>query len=707
MAVVTLQDSHNSNFYYEFNPKDECSVLGKGGMGIVFKGKRINNDSGKFEAVAIKVLFNDLDEDSIERARREASIKIKHENLLQMYDFIELSDSYGKTIYYVISEFLEGETLNESLKQKQHFDWKESLRIIKNILAGLYMLHEKGYLHRDIDPSNIIICNDGKIKIIDFGIAKELFNSEKFRQKTIEGKFIGKVFYASPEQINGNTKLLVKPTVDIYSAGIILFELLTGKLPYTGTTYEILKGHLEKQIPVEQISLTTGNVQEIGSLIYLIKKSTEKNQSERYQSSTEFMLDIERVLNGQKLIPPKPRVWYYIAALCVILIGIGIWQYHEIIHKRYDENIDLAQKYLSTALYKEALEKYKDAYSIYKTDSVKSQIEILEILCPAIKAFTFSDYEVADSLFREALKLNSPDAFYYLGEMSYDGIGIPKNIQQAIGFTQQAAELGNGLAFYRMGVIYREGLDTITKNEDKAIKYFDDARKLIIDPGDNAKNPELLNIKGDMYLRGLGVTQNLNKAKEYYTEAAIQNYPLAQFNLYELLKKTDMKKAFEFLEKSANSGYPKAQFELGHYFLTNKDYVNYYSWIYKAANKKYAPALRDMGAIYQEISSDKKGNELVGVLESILTATDVISNDSISLYFLKEAVNYDPYFENGLYALALQEFKQAVRFKKKGEKQKSLEFLQSAKENIKNVNSGNSELAHNRKIILTTEYNDL
>lgn len=703
MSTVKLQDTNNIDFYYEFDPKDETSILGKGGMGVVFKGKRIHDETGKFDLVAIKVLFNDLDEESIERAKREASIQIEHENLLRMYDFIEIKEPSGKSKNYVISEYLEGETLSDLLKQKSRFEWRESLQIIKSILAGLYMLHEKGYLHRDIDPSNIIVCKNGGIKIIDFGIAKDLFNSDKFKQQTVDGRFIGKVFYASPEQINGDSKLLQKSTVDIYSVGIILYELLTGKLPYSGTTYEIIKGHLEKPTPLKNIDSEVSCKQEKEGIKYLIERSTQKDQTKRYQTPTEFILDIEKVLKGENPIPAASFKWIYLIAIALLILAIGIWQYFEHREKLYTRNVQEAKEYLSVAIYNKALQKFNEAYSIKNTDSIKAEIEMLKILSPAVDAYTSSDYILADSLFKEAAKLNSSDAYYYLGEMSYDGIGIPKQIKQGIRYTQQAANLTNGLAFYRLGVIYQEGRDTIKIDEDKAIKYFEKAKRLVIDNGVEANNPELLNIKGDMYLNGYGVIKNKSMAKEYFSKAANMEYPVAQFSLYQLLEESDEEEAAKWLIESAKNGYPKAQYELGHYYLEKAEYGNFYNWISTATEGNYAPALRDMGAFYQEVSNSKE----LKVRKAVLKESGIHPNDSISMNYLTMAVKFDPFYEKGRYSLALQEVHLARKFKKSGNKQKSIEFLERAKNTVKKLPKIFRESTEYGERILATNYNKL
>jgi len=662
MATIKLQSNSDLRLeqYYEFDPEIKSSILGKGGMGIVFEGKLVHNDTGKYERVAIKVLFKGLEDESVLRARREASIKVIHENVIQMIDFIETTDTDGKPKYHVISEFVEGITLTEFLKKKGTLSWEESLRITKKILAGLFMLHEKGYVHRDIDPSNIMICKDDsvreatKVKLIDFGIAKKIVDYHNdFQQGTLDGKFIGKVYYASPEQAQGK-HWITNASSDIYSVGILLFELLTGKLPYNGTTYEIIKGHLERPIPIDQIPSIPGNKIATDGLKYIITKATNKLQEIRYPTASAFITDIEKIEMGKSPIPVTPKKWiYYISAF--ILVSVGIWIYMDWKKDQYLKYVIQANKELSTAMYKNALMSYNKAYSIKETDSIESNIKMLEVLSPAVEAYTNSEYSKADSLFKVAAMLNSSDALYYLGEMCYEGIGTPKDSKKGFKYTSKAAELGNKLAEYRLGLIYQNGTG-IGIDKDIAIRYFERAGRMI-DRGVDADNPELQCIKGDMYRQGNGVVRNERLAMEFYEKAANQNYPQAQLQLYEILKNSDKNKAMQWLTKSAEKGYPKAQYELGSSLIGQGKYKEGFGWSKKAAEKNYAPALRQLGAIFQ----DKVKSSEVAVIQQ---SSGIQGNDSISYRYLSLAVDFDMDYQDGRYALALKSYEFAMCFEK-------------------------------------------
>jgi TPR repeat protein len=628
VATVKLQSDADvkSGRYYEFDPEDKAAILGKGGMGIVFKGKLVHAETGRYDPVAVKVLFKDLSEDSVTRAQREASIRIVHENIVRMYGFVETNDNDGNARYHIISEYLKGETLDNVLKRRGVLSQQETVKIVKSILAALYMLHSKGYIHRDIDPSNVMVCEDGKIKLIDFGIAKQITDyHDEFGKGTVEGRFIGKINYASPEQAEGK-HWLTNVTSDIYSTGILLFELLTGELPFTGTMYEIIKGHREQIVPA--------NARISKELQYIIRKATAKDPAGRYQSATELIVDLEKVEQGKSPVPKPLKKWICMAGgvLLLLIAVFGLWRYQEAKQVRFRQTLEEASSRMSIALYGEALDLYREANGIIKTDSITDRIEMLDILTRAVAEYTGSEYAKADSLFRLAEKLSSSDACYYLGEMSYEGIGTPKNFRKGFDYTSKAAQMGNRLAEYRLGFIYQNGID-VEADYDKAIRYFERSGR-IINMGAEANNPELRFVKGNMYMYGDGVPQNRTRAIEYYESAAALGHPRAQYALYEIFSKENPQKAMEWLTLAAEKGYPKAAYRLGVWLIGQQQYREGFDWTMKAAQKNYSPAFRQLGAIYQE----KRKNSLTAAIQQSL---NIRGDDSLSHYYTVKALDYD------------------------------------------------------------------
>lgn len=313
MSVIILQGANElaQNIYYEIETESE--PLGVGGMGKVYRGVRVQANTGVRTDVAVKFLFDDLPAHAIERARREASIQVHNENLIEMFGFIEIDEEVAPgqihARYHVVSELLKGIMLFDLLKgkttdnsgeevpfaqelYKQYTEDKLrfALRIIKCVLSGVMALHDKGYIHRDIDPSNIMITQDGKVKLIDLGIAKpisdEKATSVTAQHLTVAGQFMGKAAYAAPELVIGDVAHENR-TTDLYAVGILFFQLVTGHLPFQGATLEVLDMQLHQKIPLQEI--TSKNVRKV------ITKATAKKQADRYATASEFRVAVEQL----------------------------------------------------------------------------------------------------------------------------------------------------------------------------------------------------------------------------------------------------------------------------------------------------------------------------------------------------------------------------------------------------------------------------
>ena len=351
MSVMILQGAAErlAKIHYEIDTEEK--PLGVGGMGQVFKGIRVDEKTGVRIPVAIKFLFDDLPVNVIERARREASIQIHNENLVEMYGFIQIDEEIapGKVHerYHVVSELLHGVMLYDLLKGKvtdnegslipfaeelyrmyQNERREFAVFIIKNVLSGIMALHDKGYVHRDIDPSNIMITSDRKVKIIDFGIAKQMSTLNTQDQLlTTAGMFMGKAAYAAPELVLGDVSHQ-NETTDIYAIGIMFFQLVTGNLPFEGATHEILEMQQHKKMPLQLI--------EDKALRKIIGKATEKEQSKRYQSAAEFRVAVEQLKSLEKESASHIKIEEFVkghqkqmvivaAVMAVIIVGcIGV-----------------------------------------------------------------------------------------------------------------------------------------------------------------------------------------------------------------------------------------------------------------------------------------------------------------------------------------------------------------------------------------------
>lgn len=326
MNIVRIQGEaeKRKGIYYELDI--DGPFLGEGGMGRVYKGFCVDMRTGQRSVVAIKAVHESIQSPQLlERARREASIQIDNENLMKMFGFIEnpeqlLSGAWVKR-YYMPMEFLVGVNLDDLLKgittdqNGLRIPFAEELyayfqsdkvsaiaQIIKALLAGIMAMHNRGFIHRDIDPSNVMLTLDRKIKLIDFGICKQINTLATMdKHLTASGTFIGKVNYAAPELVLGDVKSQ-NETTDIYAIGVLLYQLYTGRLPFEGSDEHVLFCHLRKPMPVKDIRHP--------QLRRIIKKATEKSQAKRYASAAEMIVDLERLLSkthkGSESIDPKP-----------------------------------------------------------------------------------------------------------------------------------------------------------------------------------------------------------------------------------------------------------------------------------------------------------------------------------------------------------------------------------------------------------------
>lgn len=337
MNIIKLQGNteRKQGIYYEYDV--DATPLGEGGMGRVFKGFRVVERTGERMPVAIKAIYENIPERVVERARREAEIQLANDNLIRMYGFVETlapaNDGEIKVHYHVIMELLIGVTLEDILKGvtndhnglqipfaaeiRSQYDRNRDIavvRIMKSILSGLMALHDKGYIHRDIDPSNVMLTIDGKIKLIDFGICKQIVSLGSVdKALTATGVFMGKVNYAAPELVLGDVKNQ-NYTTDIYALGILLFQLCTGHLPFSGTDQDILSANLRSPLPMKDVHST--------EFKRIIRKATNKVQSKRYATVAEMRVDLERITSFKKQDNNK-NIGIIIGSVLMIIVLIG------------------------------------------------------------------------------------------------------------------------------------------------------------------------------------------------------------------------------------------------------------------------------------------------------------------------------------------------------------------------------------------------
>ena len=335
MSIVRLQGEAEKLKHIYFEVDASKPAIGEGGMGKVMRGVCVNTDTNVTRPVAIKFLYDDLPAHAIERARREASIQLRNDNLVEMIGFVETESYHGNKLqkhYHVVSELLTGVSLSDLLEgkcadvhgneipfaKKMLKDYQtDPMHFAKtigiNVLSGLMALHDAGYIHRDIDPSNIMLTEDGHIKLIDFGICKQVNKlTTHDRGLTTTGVFMGKAEYAAPELVLGDLRSQ-NQTTDIYAIGILLYQCIVGHVPFEGPSHQVLDKQLHKKMPLSTVKDK--------KLRKIIEIATEKNQNVRYQTAAQMRVAIENI-DGKKKEMKLSTKLSIVGVFVVVVIGI-------------------------------------------------------------------------------------------------------------------------------------------------------------------------------------------------------------------------------------------------------------------------------------------------------------------------------------------------------------------------------------------------
>ena len=307
-------------------------LLGVGGMAYVYKAY----DNIEKRWVAIKILKEGLagNSDFLRRFRNEskAIAVLSHPNIVKVYDV-----SFGDRIQYIVMEYIDGITLKQYIEQQGEIKWREALYFTVQILRALQHAHEKGIIHRDIKPQNIMLLEDGTIKVTDFGIAR----FSQAETQTMTDKAIGSVHYIAPEQARGG---YINDKADIYSVGVMLYEMLTGQLPFVAdnaVSVAIMQMQAEPTPPSRINPSIPKGLEEI------TMHAMEKNPAQRFPSAADMLEDVERFRRNPEIV------------------------FH------YDEQVDRAYAGTSADIYgnvqqNAAPQKYNDNYE-YEEEYVRSQ----------------------------------------------------------------------------------------------------------------------------------------------------------------------------------------------------------------------------------------------------------------------------------------------------------------------------------------------
>ena len=253
-------------------------LIGVGGMANVYKALDVLED----KIVAVKILRDEFlaNDEFVRRFKNEskAIAVLSHPNIVKVFDV-----SFTQRYQFIVMEYVNGITLKEYINQQGQINWKESVHFTIEVLRALQHAHDKGIVHRDIKPQNIMVLSDGTIKVMDFGIAR----FARSETRTANEKAIGSVHYISPEQARGDT---TDERTDIYSVGVMMFEMLTGRLPFEADT--------AISVAIKQISSNPTRPRDINpnmpeGLEEIIIHAMQKDPTKRYRTASEMLRDID------------------------------------------------------------------------------------------------------------------------------------------------------------------------------------------------------------------------------------------------------------------------------------------------------------------------------------------------------------------------------------------------------------------------------
>ena len=644
-STLTLQPGMLVNQRYQL-----VKPLGAGGFAQVW----LAQDTFIDHQVALKVFnlqINDDNQGLVATMQRDFLIpaKLNHPHLLRVFHF----DRWGDRPFLVM-EYCAGGSLTRLLTASEGLSDQSLSQLFREVGAALQHLHEKGIVHQDIKPDNILIAEDGRFVLSDFGISSRLRSTLR---ATAQQKVFLTMAYAAPERFDRQPQAL--PASDVFSLGITLFELMTQEVPWLGAGGVALKNGAEipalpdscnpavvalldralqlqpaeRPLPAEFIALGThyhlhGNwpdaarevIPEPEHPTVILPDAIEVPVEEDTPWEPETVPPIQSLapvppatppMPAQRPAGPKNRRPLWIVATLAALVAMG-WGYKAHQDRQHFAAAMAAGDALRAAFqYDSAQVSYEAAAAIYPDDSlVQATLAQLRPLTAGLEAFYGARYRDAFTQLEAAAAAGSAEAAYYVGELMFNGMGTPKDERAAYTYTQQALEGDFPLAKWREASSLKDGIvidmDTLIAADTARARALFIACLPALRHMAQGGDPEAMANLGSMFRSGDGLPENADSSRYWYEQAAGQDYAfgIAQYgsHLMDLGTEDGKRQGVAQFRRAASMGDPGGQFNLGKAFLDGEGVaVNLDSarhWLEAAANQDYFVALFTLAEYY-------------------------------------------------------------------------------------------------------------
>ncbi len=292
----------------QIGPFEIIRALGSGGMGTVYEAVR----EQPRQTVAIKLLKYGIGSD-LQRQRFDRECEflaaLHHSNIAQLYD-VGIHDADGESVPYFVMEFIESSRAITRYAFEEKLPIRDRVNLFCDVCDAIQHGHEKGILHRDLKPDNLLVNAEGQVKVIDFGVARALTDDLGGPQHTSTGQIVGTIYYMSPEQVDADSSHLDARS-DVYSLGVVLYELLTGRLPYTFKGTSIVSA--ARVIRDAAVTRPSKHVHALkGDLDSILLKALSKRRDNRYATVADLMADLRRYLNSEPLLTRRTASLYLV-----------------------------------------------------------------------------------------------------------------------------------------------------------------------------------------------------------------------------------------------------------------------------------------------------------------------------------------------------------------------------------------------------------